>query len=200
MNICVSKLVHNCFRKCLGAWRAPSHFLHYCWHIINWAPRKKFSELGIQMQHISYKKNKWKVLSAECRPFLLALVCWTNNVHDNHVNIIIQRHASCLLNFYQIIQKKETTAAIIQLASLTAIFMVPRWGPAGADRTQVGPMLVPWTLLSGLSYISNSNGHKPDNNCWMTNLSLCKSCIIFLCGTAPFWHCGFPLTNQFLSQ
>ena len=26
----------------------------------------------------------------------------------------------------------------------------PTWGPSGADRTQVGPMLAPWTLLSGL--------------------------------------------------
>ena len=28
--------------------------------------------------------------------------------------------------------------------------MGPTWGPSGADRTQVGPMLAPWTLLSGL--------------------------------------------------
>ena len=27
--------------------------------------------------------------------------------------------------------------------------MGPTWGPSGADRTQVGPMFVPWTLLSG---------------------------------------------------
>ena len=26
--------------------------------------------------------------------------------------------------------------------------MEPTWGPSGADRTQVGPMLAPWTLLS----------------------------------------------------
>ena len=32
-----------------------------------------------------------------------------------------------------------------------ARFMGPTWGPSGADRTQVGPMLVPWTLLSGSS-------------------------------------------------
>ena len=25
----------------------------------------------------------------------------------------------------------------------------PTWGPSGAGRTQVGPMLAPWTLLSG---------------------------------------------------
>ena len=28
--------------------------------------------------------------------------------------------------------------------------MGPAWGPSGADRTQVGPMLAPWTLLSGI--------------------------------------------------
>ena len=28
--------------------------------------------------------------------------------------------------------------------------MGPTWGPPGADRTQVGPMLAPWTLLSGM--------------------------------------------------
>ena len=27
--------------------------------------------------------------------------------------------------------------------------MGPTWGPSGADRFQVGPMLAPWTLLSG---------------------------------------------------
>ena len=27
--------------------------------------------------------------------------------------------------------------------------MGPTWGPPGSDRTQVGPMLVPWSLLSG---------------------------------------------------
>ena len=33
--------------------------------------------------------------------------------------------------------------------TLIARLMGPIWGPSGADRTQVGPMLAPWTLLSG---------------------------------------------------
>ena len=33
--------------------------------------------------------------------------------------------------------------------SLIARFMGPTWGPSGADRIQVGPMLAPWTLLFG---------------------------------------------------
>ena len=32
---------------------------------------------------------------------------------------------------------------------LVARFMGPTWGLPGADRTQVGPMLAPWSLLSG---------------------------------------------------
>ena len=34
--------------------------------------------------------------------------------------------------------------------SLIARFMGPTWGPSGADRTHGGPMLAPWTLLSGM--------------------------------------------------
>ena len=38
--------------------------------------------------------------------------------------------------------------------TLIARFMGTTWGPSGADRTQVGPMLAPWTLLSGYRRIS----------------------------------------------
>ena len=33
--------------------------------------------------------------------------------------------------------------------TLIAKFIGPMCGPPGADMTQVGPMLAPWTLLSG---------------------------------------------------
>ena len=36
-----------------------------------------------------------------------------------------------------------------QTVTLIASFMGPTWGPSGVDRTQVGPMLAPCTLLSG---------------------------------------------------
>ena len=37
--------------------------------------------------------------------------------------------------------------------SLIARFMGPTWGPSEADRTQVGPMLAPWILLSGMTSV-----------------------------------------------
>ena len=36
-------------------------------------------------------------------------------------------------------------------ASQIARFMGPTWDPPGSCRPQMGPMLVPWTLLSGMS-------------------------------------------------
>ena len=36
-----------------------------------------------------------------------------------------------------------------QRVTLIARFMGPTWGPPGAESTWVGPMLAPWTLLSG---------------------------------------------------
>ena len=39
--------------------------------------------------------------------------------------------------------------------SLIARFMGPTWGPSGADRTQVGPMLAPITLLSGNYHVKD---------------------------------------------
>ena len=37
---------------------------------------------------------------------------------------------------------------IVFIMSLIARFMGPTWGPSGTDRTQMGSMLAPWTLLS----------------------------------------------------
>ena len=39
------------------------------------------------------------------------------------------------------------------LLSQITRFMGPTWGPSGADRTQVGPMLAPWKLLSGMRHL-----------------------------------------------
>ena len=45
---------------------------------------------------------------------------------------------------------QATTASKGRITSLIARLMGPTWGPSGTDRTQVGPMLAPWTLLSGI--------------------------------------------------
>ena len=39
------------------------------------------------------------------------------------------------------------------ITSQIAKFMGPTWGPPGSCRPQVGPMLAPWTLLSGMVHV-----------------------------------------------
>ena len=49
--------------------------------------------------------------------------------------------------------------------TLIARFMRLPWGPSGADRTQVGPILAPWTLLSGESTEGHEMLLNPYNLC-----------------------------------
>ena len=43
----------------------------------------------------------------------------------------------------------EVALKMLTKHTLRARFMGPTWGSSRADRTQVGPLLAPWTLLSG---------------------------------------------------
>ena len=51
--------------------------------------------------------------------------------------------------FYTMIHKVIPEYQNILFIPLIAKFMGPPLGPSGAARTQVGPMLAPWSLLSG---------------------------------------------------
>ena len=56
-----------------------------------------------------------------------------------------------------------------------ARFMGPTWGPSGADRTQVGPMLAPWTLLSGsIRFMCYIHLYLPGNttNVWNVEIAM----------------------------
>ena len=63
-----------------------------------------------------------------------------------------------IINFKRPVQRCTTQHhqdAWLQITATSLIvrFMGPTWGPSGADRTQVGPMLVPWILLSGITRV-----------------------------------------------
>ena len=69
-------------------------------------------------------------------------------------------------------------------AALIARFMGPTWGPSGADRTQVGPMLAPWTLLSGISKSTLTKSRSSIRSVSVVPLNFCTdhgSIIAMLC-------------------
>ena len=51
-------------------------------------------------------------------------------------------------------QSQEFAQRTNLVTSLVASFIGPTWGPSGADRTQVVPMLAPWNLPSGITIMS----------------------------------------------
>ena len=62
---------------------------------------------------------------------------------------------------------RVTALSVQQSTALIARFMGPTWGPPGADRTQVGPMLAPWTMLSGSLFLKiNSKENIKAPHCW----------------------------------
>ena len=63
------------------------------------------------------------------------------------------------------------------IMSLVARFRGPAWGPSGADRTQVGPMLAPWTLLSGVISLALSVEYPHP----IFRSDILKSCFIEIC-------------------
>ena len=60
-------------------------------------------------------------------------------------------HSTCRVPFVLPHVLVNTQIANASQYPLIARFMGPTWGPSGADRTHVGPMLAPLTLLSGSS-------------------------------------------------
>ena len=52
----------------------------------------------------------------------------------------------------QQVEPRRTNAVQTGALYLSPIlrFMRPTWGPSGADRAEVGPMLAPLTLISGM--------------------------------------------------
>ena len=71
-----------------------------------------------------------------------SLIGWQITLSWLHV--IIEYCSLILVNGMQYHDKDQ----MARLPAPIARFMGLTWGPSGANRTQVGPMLAPWTLLS----------------------------------------------------
>ena len=69
-------------------------------------------------------------------------LCMFSYVHRNVTQYIFARTYS----WYSLCNRGDIITFLI------ARFIGPTWGPYGADRTQVGPMLAPWTSLFGMTH------------------------------------------------
>ena len=73
---------------------------------------------------------------------------WTCPCHD--VSMLPYIHQNLKIILMPILSSLVTMeVSIMTNAAQIARFMAPTWAPPGSCRPQTGPMLVPWTLLSG---------------------------------------------------
>ena len=70
-------------------------------------------------------------------------------VWTKHVQLSKWPMKSRYMAQYSLIITPEKTFSKCVYRSLIARFIGPTWGPSGADRTLVGPMLAPWTHICG---------------------------------------------------
>ena len=147
---------------------------------------------GVAQIHVSKGINRTSILKV-CK------TCETNKTHNIHcaTNSTEHRifpfyyhgckgkHDTCIWIWHWQVQNNTNT-------SLIARFMGPTWGPSGAARTQFGPMLAPWTFLSGM--LINASRYysytlKNNESCFM-----CREWLLRICGFSDedliffLWH------------
>ena len=122
-------------------------FENYTFQIISSSPRRQWVKLlSDSSPCVRYCQDYRK------QHLYLTSQAFKNSYDDGFTIPIMISHLLDALEY------KKMIVSFIQSvfkASLMTRFMGPTWGPSGADRTQVGPMLTPWTLLSGMVMVSH---------------------------------------------
>ena len=144
------------------------------------------SYIGCSVQDWSNSiANVLELLQSYAKPSIRALFCYSiilekfiwHKCHLKHIPRICERKVGHLLLLFVVMvfviaslpifvtMASPALGPIILLhqgqwsnGTQIATFIGPTWGPSGADRTQVGPMLAPWTLLSGKLCYTHSTG------------------------------------------
>ena len=133
----------------------------WCWSVTTyhtWHYELLYEHIIVNIHTIQHQLNNgWYSFNLPCRDLCTAGAC--GHVITNHriewdvINYSQPRlpHFTTwqiIETLYQTTWYSEKQLLIHTLYSLIARFMRPTWGPSGADRTQVGPMLASWTWLS----------------------------------------------------
>ena len=106
-----------------------------------------FVILGLCYLHTQKLEIKKLTLVQQCNLYILYLLIFsllTKSSAGGTWRVYDKQIVNCILR-----ERVITGNGVLPRISLIARLMGPTWGPSGADRTQVGSMLAPWTLLSG---------------------------------------------------
>ena len=136
---------------------APKVIIGAVWHWYPWWEQRFQFYMGNQCYHLARAPvmgTKASILYGNQLVSVMLTKAYT--LHGNHCTpfgIVIrnENQCSCGNHCYRLALASATRTTLITR------FMGPTWGPPGADRTQVGPMLAPWISLSGKGFILHRN-------------------------------------------
>ena len=120
-----------------GQWHGALMFSLMCVWINGWVNNREAGDLRRYRAH--YDVTGMIFFMVVCWHIARQFWCQWNNPHGHGQYPKLPNHS-----------KENANRLFISLCiTLIAMFMGATWGPSWADRTQVGLMLVPWTLLYG---------------------------------------------------
>ena len=122
--------------------------------------------------------------------YYITLQMSTVNISEKIAAILLNNVAITLAS-YPITLYVYWPAVPTQIAK----FMGPTWGPPGSCLIQMGPMLAPWTLLSGHSSCHAAVGLCRFYLLWMLRMSGCCVCVKYICNSWVHWYWLYPYTN-----
>ena len=114
---------------------AQSHYLNWCWSIVDLTLGNIFQRSLNDDKKNSSSGMYLQMSSVSWRPF-----CFAFNVLNAAANYTIWYTCDCGVSHNA--QLRITHRGRV-MHTLIAMFMGPTWGPSGADRTQVGSMFSP---------------------------------------------------------
>ena len=160
------------------------HFFQNIEDLFKWLPlsRSRFQMHFSELKCINFQQNVIKC-------------SWDDwqQVYINSNNVLVPAGNMQFVIWYIVeLMMDSHIISARHIITLIARLMGPTWGPPDADRTQVGPMLSPWILLSGkLCFVKSHTVYIITARHWNTACSLCVRNYIFAnidwCnGTKPF--------------
>ena len=132
----------------------------HCWPLVKWirCPMDSPSQRTSDAEKISillYQTiSLFATITIDSKLNIIPMVNQWTQVYILYIRTVIQseknaQHDKMVCEIYISILQVSCTATWREAPTKIARFMGPTWGPSGADRTHMGPMLTPWTLLFG---------------------------------------------------
>ena len=110
----------------------------------------RFSAAKFVAENLVYELDNWNFCNLQYRNISVKYLQLVFMIHKFYNSFRMAERIDVYVVWVLVIKNRWICLAYIIPISQITKFMGPTWGPPGSCRPQIGPMLAPWTLLSGM--------------------------------------------------